>query len=183
MERDLKWHENKLLRKTNFVNYSREDNIREIKIIRKYRIQDRQDYRSYNKICNMMKRLAHMLSKMDTRDPFRNKLTDQLLDKAYGMGLINTKKSLEQILNLSASAFCRRRLAVILVRNNYCENLKQSINYIKQGHLRIGPNVVNDPALLVTRNMEDFITWTDNSKVKGRILKYNDIYDDYDFLE
>jgi hypothetical protein len=31
---------------------------------------------------------------------------------------------------------------------------------------------VNDPAFLVTRNMEDFVTWVDSSKIKRNILGY-----------
>jgi U3 small nucleolar ribonucleoprotein protein IMP3 len=35
--------------------------------------------------------------------------------------------------------------------------------------IRIGPSIVTDPAMLVTRNMEDHITWTDNSKIKAKV--------------
>jgi U3 small nucleolar ribonucleoprotein protein IMP3 len=31
--------------------------------------------------------------------------------------------------------------------------------------------------------MEDFVTWADSSKIKKKILKYNDKLDDYDFLD
>jgi len=30
--------------------------------------------------------------------------------------------------------------------------------------------------------MEDFITWTDHSKIKRHVLKYNDKLDDFDLL-
>ena len=32
------------------------------------------------------------------------------------------------------------------------------------------------------RNMEDFVTWVDTSKIRRKILKYNDKLDDYDLL-
>jgi len=51
------------------------------------------------------------------------------------------------------------------------------------GHIRVGPNVVTDPAFLVTKNMEDFVQWTDTSKIRKKILTYNDKFDDFDFLE
>lgn len=38
--------------------------------------------------------------------------------------------------------------------------------------VRIGPEVVTDPALLVTRTMEDYVTWTDSSKIKHHLLRY-----------
>lgn len=43
-------------------------------------------------------------------------------------------------------------------------------------------SAVTDPAFLITRNMEDFVTWVDTSKIKRKVLKYNDKLDDYDLL-
>ena len=51
-----------------------------------------------------------------------------------------------------------------------------------QGHLRVGPTTVSDPAFLVTRAMEDFVTWVDTSKIRRKVEKYNDRLDDYDLL-
>lgn len=50
----------------------------------------------------------------------------------------------------------------------------QAVRTIEQGHVRVGPTPVTDPALLVTRNMEDFVTWVDGSTRKRTIMKYND---------
>ena len=33
---------------------------------------------------------------------------------------------------------------------------------------------VTDPAFLVTRSMEDFVTWVDTSKIKRKVQRYND---------
>ena len=41
---------------------------------------------------------------------------------------------------------------------------------------------VTDPAFLVTRTMEDFVTWVDTSKIRRKITKYNDMLDDYELL-
>ena len=62
------------------------------------------------------------------------------------------------------------------------ETAKEAIQFIEQGHIRVGPETVTDPAFLVTRNMEDYVTWVDTSKIKRNILKYNDKLDDYDLL-
>jgi hypothetical protein len=32
------------------------------------------------------------------------------------------------------------------------------------------------------RNMEDFVTWVDSSKIKKNIMKYRDAMDDFDLL-
>ena len=39
-----------------------------------------------------------------------------------------------------------------------------------------------DPAFLVTRSLEDFVTWVDTSKIKRKVQKYNDKLDDYELL-
>jgi U3 small nucleolar ribonucleoprotein protein IMP3 len=54
--------------------------------------------------------------------------------------------------------------------------------FVQQGHVRIGPEVVKDPAFLVTRNLEDFITWVDTSAIKRHIMEYNEMRDDFELL-
>lgn len=44
---------------------------------------------------------------MDARDPIRVKLTEQLLEKLYNMGVIPGKTSLSLCDKLSTSSFCR----------------------------------------------------------------------------
>lgn len=77
---------------------------------------------------------------------------------------------------------CRRRLSTVLVRLKFAEHLKEAVTYIEQGHIRVGPDTVTDPAFLVTRNLEDFVTWVDSSKIKRKVLQYNERLDDYDAM-
>ena len=60
--------------------------------------------------------------------------------------------------------------------------LSQHGQLVEQGHVRVGPEVVTDPAYLVTRGMEDYLTWVDTSKVRRHVLQYNDKLDDFDML-
>lgn len=46
----------------------------------------------------------------------------------------------------------------------------------------MGPETVLDPAFLVTRSLEDFVTWVDTSRIRRKVLAYNDKLDDYDLL-
>ena len=62
------------------------------------------------------------------------------------------------------------------------ENVPAAVKFIEQGHVRVGPEVVSDPAYLVTRNMEDFVTWTEGSKIKRNIMVYRNEVDDFDLL-
>lgn len=98
------------------------------------------------------------------------------------MGIITKKESLEQCAKVSVSAICRRRLPIVMVRLKMAETVKLAVTYVEQGHVRVGPQVINDPAFLVSRNLEDYVTWVDSSKIKEKVLDYNDKRDDFDLL-
>eukprot|EP00128_Syssomonas_multiformis_P015584 Colp12_sorted_trinity150504_noHs@19893 len=182
MVRNLKFHEQKLLKKVDFVSWKSEQNVREIEVIRRYHIQKRDDYVKYNKLCGHVKSITTKISKLDSKDPFRVEMTDLLLEKLYKMGLVPTKKNLSVCDSITASSFCRRRLPVVMVRLKLAESVKEAVQFVEQGHIRVGPTTVTDPAFLVTRTMEDFVTWVDTSKIKRHVMKYNDKLDDFDLL-
>ncbi|KAG8495770.1 hypothetical protein CXB51_013483 [Gossypium anomalum] len=210
--RKLKFHEKKLLKKVNFLEWKREGGHRENLILHRYHVTGRDDYKKsfildidididididfgfiyylwlveignrYSSLCRMVQKLVNILKQMDPRDPFRIEMTDLLLEKLYNMGVIPTRKSLALCDRLSVSSFCRRRLSTVLVHLKFAEHLKEAVTYIEQGHIRVGPETVTDPAFLVTRNMEDFITWVDTSKIRRKVLEYNEKLDDYDAM-
>ena len=91
------------------------------------------------------------------------------------MGLIPTKESLELVSKINASRFCRRRLPLILVRNHMAQTLQAAVKFVEQGHVRVGPERVADPAYLVSRNLEDYVTWTDTSAIRNKVETYNQL--------
>ena len=180
--RKLKHHERKLLKKTNFLQWKSENNHRELEVIRRYHVQDREEYKELNKVCGMVTKLTNLLRQIDPRDPDRVEMTEKLLDKLYRMGAIPSTKSLTLCDKLSTSSFLRRRLSVVMVRLKMSETLREAVTFIEQGHVRVGPNVVRDPSFHVTRNMEDFVTWVDTSKIRRKVMAYNDKVDDFELL-
>lgn len=180
--RQLKHHEKKLLRKVSLYSWKGENNVRVAKIMRRYHIQKKEDYVAYNRICGMIGKLAAKLKTLKADDPFRITMTEQLLDKLHNMGLITSKKSLQKAEEITASALCRRRLPVVMMRMKMAETMKVAVTFVEQGQVRVGPNVVTDPAFSVNRSMEDFVTWVDTSKVRRKVHKYNDKLDDFDLM-
>ena len=122
----------------------------------------------------MIKKIAHQLSLLNPLDPFRIKKEEVVLHKLYRMGIIKAKLALSQCEKLGVSAFCRRRLAVVMTKLKMAETVSMAVKYIEQGHVRVGPQLISDPAFLVTRAMEDAVTWVDSSKIKRKIMQYND---------
>lgn len=68
---------------------------------------------------------------------------------------------------------CRLRMA---------ETISAAVKLVEQGHVRVGPEIVTDPAYLVTRSREDYLTWVDSSKIKRTIMSYRNELDDFDLL-
>jgi U3 small nucleolar ribonucleoprotein protein IMP3 len=132
-----------------------------------------------------MRQLAHRLANLDPSDAFRRKHEDLMLEKLFDLGVLGTggggRGKLSDVEHkLTVSAFARRRLPVIMTRLRMADTIQAATKMIEQGHVRVGTNVITDTAYLVTRSMEDFVTWVDSSKVKRNILKYRDKLDDFE---
>lgn len=181
MVRALKHHEQKLLKKVDFLDWKQDQNHRDTSVMRTYHIQNREDYHKYNKICGEIRKLAHKLSLLQATDPFRIKREQLLLEKLYNIGVLASKSKISDLENkITVSAFCRRRIPVVMCRLKMAENLKDATTFLEQGHVRVGPTIITDPAYLVTRNLEDYLTWVDTSKIKQNVLKYKNQIDDFD---
>ncbi|XP_039480306.1 U3 small nucleolar ribonucleoprotein protein IMP3-like [Drosophila santomea] len=179
MVRKLKFHEQKLLKKVDFITWKVDNSGKENKILRRFHIQKREDYTKYNKLSREIRELAERIAKLDASEPFKAEATTMLLNKVHAMGVSNDQLTLETAAKISASHFCRRRLPVIMVKLRMSEHLKAATDLIEHGHVRVGPEMIKDPAFLVSRNLEDFVTWVDGSKIKEHVLRYNDMRDDF----
>jgi len=180
MVRKLKYHEQKLLRKVDFINWEADNNLHEVKIMRRYHVHKREEYTAYNKLSREIRDIVRRVKELDPKSQHRTNLSAQFLEKMYSAGLIPTKWNLELCDKINASSFCRRRLPVLMVRSKMAEDLKTATRLVEHGHVRVGTDVVKDPAFLVNRSLEDFVTWVDASAIRRKVMEYNDMRDDYD---
>lgn len=180
MVRKLKYHEQKLLKKVDFISWEIDNNLHEAKIMRKYHIKKKEDYTKYNILSRQVRELARKIKDLEPSDNYRTESSALLLEKLYTLGLIPTKWDLSLCDKVSASSFCRRRLPVVLCRNKMAPNIKSASQFVEHGHVRVGAEVVKDPAFLVNRNLEDFVTWVDSSAIRKHVLEYNDLRDDFE---
>ena len=164
--RKLKFHEEKLLKKVDFLNWKKDSSSKENAVLRRYHIQDRNDYAKYNKLVGQLTKLISKLKVLKTSDEYRIAKTEQLVNKLYEMGIINSRQGLSSVeKGAKVSTFCRRRLPVIMQRLKMAETVQDAVKYIEQGHVKVGIDTVTDPAFHVTRNMEDHITWVRSSAI------------------
>lgn len=67
MVRKLKHHEQKLLKKTDFITYKQDNGHRDHNVIRRYMIQKPEDYNKYNRLCGvsaLWPMMAHKLGRL-----------------------------------------------------------------------------------------------------------------------
>ena len=178
--RQLKYHERKLLKKVNLLAWKGEHAGREAQVMRRYHLQGREDYGRYSRLCGLVTKLVQMLQKLDPADAARVEMAEALTRRLHVLGVLPTDRQFLKCEKLAVSAFCRRRLAVVLTKIKMAENMREAVTFVEQGHVRVGPRVVTDPAYHVTRNLEDFVTWVDASKIKRKVMRYNDRLDDFD---
>lgn len=135
MPRQLKHHEQRLLRKVNLATYKSDNNHREAAVLRRYLIQKPSDYSKYNRLCGSLRQLAHKLADLEADDPVRRKQEELLLEKCFDMGVIGTggggKGKLSDIERLSVSAFARRRLAVVMTRMQMADTVQAATRFIE----------------------------------------------------
>ncbi|KAJ8128641.1 hypothetical protein O1611_g4990 [Lasiodiplodia mahajangana] len=171
------------LKKTDFVTWKQDNDHRDAAVIRRYMIQDRGDYQKYNKLCGSLRQLAHRLSLLPPENATRQKHEKLLLEKLYDMGILSSTSKLSNVEHgVTVSAMARRRLPVVMTRLRMAETVQAATKMIEQGHVRVGVECITDPAFFVTRNQEDLVTWTADSKIKRNIMIYRQKLDDFELL-
>lgn len=153
--------------------------------MQRYHVQNREDYVKYNKICGGIRQLVHKLSQLDANDPVRHAHEQQMIAKLGDMGILTDTTAGGRVkvsdleTKITVASFCRRRLPVVMCKLRMAQTVADATTFVEQGHVRIGPQVITDPAFMVTKKMEDFLTWVDASKIRKNILKYRNEIDDY----
>lgn len=64
MVRKLKFHEQKLLKKVDFISWKGDSDHREVRVIRKYRLQKREDYAKLSYLALMSRIVIKILPKV-----------------------------------------------------------------------------------------------------------------------
>ncbi|KAF7702712.1 U3 small nucleolar ribonucleoprotein IMP3 [Cucumispora dikerogammari] len=176
--RMLKHHEQRLLRKTNFIEWLGDKTPIEQTITNRYYISDISVFYKYSKLVYSIRLTAKNISKL-TDENKKTSFARLLTSNLFNLGVIS-KPSLLLASKIKIIDFCKRRLPSLMVQLRMVQNMKDSVRFIEQGHVVVGNVVVNDPNLLINNNMEGFIKWRDGSKIKALIDKMEDKYDDYD---
>lgn len=179
--RNLKFHEQKLLKKVNFLEWKKTNTTREQLVTGKYSLKGRDEYKKYNLVVGLIKKLSETLSRLKDNDPTKLVIARKLINLLYNSGIIH-EKTLLKCTAVTVSSFCERRLPIIVARKKLVEKFVHADEFVQHGHIRVGTRIVNDTSVIISRAMEEFVTWSDTSKIKMKINEFNDERDDYQYL-
>jgi U3 small nucleolar ribonucleoprotein protein IMP3 len=168
------------LKKVNLVEWKKTNTTREQIVTSKFLLKSRDEYKMYNNIVGMVRKLAETLARLADNNPTKILIGKKLINLLYDIGIIREKK-LSLCANLTVSQICYRRLGRILVEKKMAPDHQSADRFVQQGHIRLGTRVVNTTDTLISRMMEDYVTWTDSSKIKKKIDEFNGNYDDYKY--
>lgn len=171
--RQLKYHEQKLLKKVNLLEWKGTSTQKEHSVISKYVIEERETYVMYNLIVGKIRRLSLALAKLNDNDEVKTQMVKDLTQKLYSLGLISAKTLLD-CAKIEVSSFCKRRLASIMAETKMVPDIKTAVTFVKHGHVRVGTKICTDPGLIVSRALQDYVTWRDGSKIKATIDQFNE---------
>lgn len=97
------------------------------------------------------------------RDKEREKI---LLGKLHKMGLLGKNADLDDVLSLSLENLLERRLQTVILKKNMANTTKQARQLITHGHITIEGRRIVYPSFIVTRDLEDQISFYKESPIK-----------------
>lgn len=179
--RKLKYHEQRLLQKVNFLDWKSTNSKREQLITGKYCLLDRGEYGSYNRLAGKIKKLALALARLRENDEMKHRLGRELVRRVHSMGFVK-EKTLYDCSKITVAGICNRRLPVVMKHMRMVSNIVDATRFVDHGHVRVGDAVVRDPAAILDRGMEEHLTWVDGSKIKRKIEEFNGERDDFKYV-
>ena len=178
--RNLKFHEQKLLKKANFLEWKKTNTTREQLVTSKYLLKSRDEYKKYNLVVGMVRKLSETLSRLPDSDTTKIVMARKLINLLYDVGIIENKKIVD-CTKVSVSSFCERRLPMVMAKKKMVQTFTHADEFVQHGHVRLGTRIINDTSILISKAMEEFVTWSDTSKIKRQIEEFNDKRDDYNY--
>lgn len=179
--RKLKFHEQKLLKKVNFLDWKKTNTTREQLVTSKYLLKSRDEYKKYNIIVGMIKKLSETLSRLADNNPTKLVVSKKLISLLHDVGIIENRK-LVDCTKVTVSSFCERRISMVLVKKKLVQTFAHADEFVQHGHIRLGTRIINDTSTLISKAMEEYLTWSDKSKLRKKIDEFNEENDDYKYV-
>ena len=131
---------------------------KEKELMKKYGLRRKREiWRAEAILRNFRRRARELAAKKD-------KETEKiLLDKLYRLGLLEKNATLDDVLSLTVEDILERRLQTMVFKKNLANTPKHARQLIVHGHIAVDGRRTIYPSFLVTRELEDKISFYKDS--------------------
>jgi len=135
----------------------------ERQLITEYGLKNKKELWKFESLLRKFKSQAKKL--IARSDEQAEKEEKQLLDRLYGLNLLNKDAKIEDVLALSLEDLLDRRLQTMVFKQNLVRSIKQSRQFVVHGHIFINNRKVDVPSYIVLRDEEDKIEFNPRSSL------------------
>ncbi len=138
----------------------------ELKLLGVYGLRNKRElWHTRTKLSTLRRRAREMLS-MDPVE--RAERERDMIRKLHGLGLVQEKAKLEDILEMSIQDLMERRLQTVLYRRGMANSMYQARQLITHGHVAISGRKVRSPGYLVRRDEEASLDYAESSPLNAK---------------
>merc|ERR1711920_337170 len=140
----------------------------ELKLVGEYGLRNKRELLRVQFALSKIRKAARVLLTLDDKDNKRLFEGDAIMRRMYRYGLLDeTQNKLDYVLALTASDFLERRLQTQVFKLGLAKSIHHSRVLIKQGHIRVGKQIVNVPSFLVRLDSQKHIDFALKSPFDG----------------
>ena len=148
--------------------YEKERLDSELKVLGEYGLRNKRELWRVQAALSKIRKAARTMLTMDEKDTKRIFEGNALLRRLTRYGLLpEDKKELDYVLSLKLEDFLNRRLQTIVWKLGLAKSVHHARVLIKQGHIRVGKQIVNVPSFLVRVDSERHIDFSLTSPFGG----------------
>merc|ERR1711874_78375 len=140
----------------------------ELKLVGEYGLRNKRELLRVQYGLSKIRKAARVLLTLDDKDTKRVFEGEALMRRMYRYGLLDeTQNKLDYVLALTASDFLERRLQTQVFKLGLAKSIHHARVLIKQGHIRVGKQIVNVPSFLVRLDSQKHIDFALKSPFGG----------------
>lgn len=172
----LHYRNNRKVYKTPRRPFEKERLDRELRLCGQYGLKSKKEVWRVQYTMTKLRKTARTLLTLPENDTRRNLEGSAVLRRMTRYGLLDeTKQQLDYVLALKTDDFLERRLQTIVFKLGLAKSIHHARILVRQGHIRVGKQVVNIPSFLVRVDSEKHIGFNPRSTLfsgaPGRVKK------------
>nr|XP_027205386.1 40S ribosomal protein S9-like [Dermatophagoides pteronyssinus] len=140
----------------------------ELKLIGEYGLKNKREVWRVQLVLAKIRKAARELLTLEESNPDRIFHSNALIHRLIKLGLLGeNEKKLDYVLGLTINKLLERRLQTRVFRQAHARSIHHARVLIRQGHIRVGEQVITIPSFMVRIGSDQHIDFALNSPYAG----------------